>query len=80
MWEPQRLTTLWAFRASYRDNFIFLASDTITYKPNPERASLSNPRKENMVDEIIFSVVSPRVTAKKHNKIIFDLSGLRQFI
>jgi hypothetical protein len=23
MWEPQRLTTLWAFTACYRDNFTF---------------------------------------------------------
>jgi hypothetical protein len=24
MWEPRRLTTLWAFTASYRDSFTFL--------------------------------------------------------
>jgi hypothetical protein len=24
MWEPRRLTTLWAFMASYRDSFTFL--------------------------------------------------------
>jgi hypothetical protein len=24
MWEPQRLTTLWASMASYRDSFTFL--------------------------------------------------------
>jgi hypothetical protein len=23
MWEPQRLTTLWAFRACYRESFTF---------------------------------------------------------
>jgi hypothetical protein len=25
MWEPRRLTTLWAFTACYRDSFIFLS-------------------------------------------------------
>jgi hypothetical protein len=26
MWEPRRLTTLWAFTACYRDSFTFLYS------------------------------------------------------
>jgi hypothetical protein len=30
MWEPRRLTTLWAFTACYRDSFTFL--------PRPEDA------------------------------------------
>jgi hypothetical protein len=29
MWEPQRLTTLWAFKASYRDSFTFLPLPTV---------------------------------------------------
>jgi hypothetical protein len=28
MWEPRRLTTLWAFTACYRDNFTFYLSIT----------------------------------------------------
>jgi hypothetical protein len=30
MWEPRRLTTLWAFTASYRDSFTFFFTDIST--------------------------------------------------
>jgi hypothetical protein len=34
MWEPRRLTTLWAFTACYRDNFNFLPSWLLSVLPN----------------------------------------------
>jgi hypothetical protein len=35
MWEPRRLTTLWAFTACYRDNFTFF---TFTFRKRVSRA------------------------------------------
>jgi hypothetical protein len=31
MWEPRRLTTLWAFKACYRKSFTFLPSSILDF-------------------------------------------------
>jgi hypothetical protein len=40
MWEPQRLTTLWAYTACYRDNF----SLELTVKISDKKLSLNKPQ------------------------------------
>jgi hypothetical protein len=35
VWEPRRLTTLWAFTACYRDSFTFLPTENLSPNPLP---------------------------------------------
>jgi hypothetical protein len=49
MWEPRRLTTLWAFTACYRNSFIFLSLDSPTQTEVNGRLLINTARIQNGV-------------------------------
>jgi hypothetical protein len=71
MWEPQRLTTLWASMACYRDSF------TVTL---PIRVDLSNPIKSNeIIEMLILAVILARynlMTVKDSIVTVVNLKAL----
>jgi hypothetical protein len=51
MWEPRRLTTLWAFRACYRDNFTFLSEHRLRISGNTVLKRIFMPKRKEIIRE-----------------------------
>jgi hypothetical protein len=45
MWEPRRLTTLWAFTASYRDSFILLLLSSLLLRGTERRKDVEGGKE-----------------------------------
>jgi hypothetical protein len=54
MWDPQRLTTLWAFTACYRDSFTYF------YLPNEEFDDLKAYKSYKVGFEVLTTVLTKR--------------------